>query len=365
MTKVSVIITNYNNRHNIKNCIESVLKQKKLEDIELEIIVVDAGSNDDSQEILKYYNQIKIFYNNDTIRNVFSPSTCRNIGVENSNGELLFFIDSDCIASENWISDMIKHFRKNENIVCVFGGRKPDLGRGIGTFYRSLYTIIYSRKFRLVKDMVLNKNTINKRLSSFVLMATNNLSIKKSAWLSLGRMSESFANPAGEDILMEFELIQAGYTLIFDPNIKIEHNHPLSLKSLIKKSWQQDEAIFLVRKLAMQYVDWKHFVELNNFLKNIIISIIIAIGIFALVPTTGIKIQIIGLFILLLIVKRVSELKTRLKMALEFQDNLRYQNYYKISFIKLLLFDLIDFLTKGCRITSYCYYSFVKEQDVF
>lgn len=365
MTKVSVIITNYNNCHNIKNCVESILRQRNVGDIEIEIIAVDAGSNDGSQEFFKNYNQIKVLCNTDTVRNIFSPSTCRNIGVKNSSGELIFFIDSDCIAPENWILNMMRHFKKSEDIACVFGGRKPDLGKGIGTFYRSLYTIIYSRKFRLVNEIVLNKNIINKKLSSFILMATNNLAIKKSALLLLGYMNEIFTNPAGEDILMEFELIQAGHTLIFDPNIKIDHNHPMGLKSLIKKSWQQGEAIFLVKKLAMQYVDWKHFVELNNFLKNIIFSIITAIAIFILIPSMGIKIQIVVLFILLLAVKRVSELKTRLKMALELQDNLSYQKYYKTSFVKLLLFDIIDFLTKSCRITSYFYYSFIKKQDIF
>ncbi len=178
-------------------------------------------------------------------------------------------------------------------------------------------------------------------------------------------MTEIFTNPAGEDILMEFELIQANHTLIFDPNIKIEHNHPMGLKSLIKKSWQQGEAIFLVKKLAMQYVDWKHFVELNNFLKNILFSIIIVFAIFVLAPNVGTKIQIMTLFMLLLAVKRVSELKTRLKMVLELQDNLNYQKYYKISFVKLLFFDVIDFWVKSCRITSYFYYSFVKKQDIF
>lgn len=86
--KVSIIVTTYNSANFIENCIESLLNQS-IDNIE--IIVVDDASTDNTTEILKKYLNIRIIElteNNGTYN-------ARNIGIEQSNGEYITFQDSD------------------------------------------------------------------------------------------------------------------------------------------------------------------------------------------------------------------------------------------------------------------------------
>lgn len=85
---VSVVIPNYNGSQFIQQCIESVLSQDYKN---LEIIVVDDGSEDSSLEaIKKFSDKVKII----TLFNSGS-SAARNAGVLASTGELIAFLDSD------------------------------------------------------------------------------------------------------------------------------------------------------------------------------------------------------------------------------------------------------------------------------
>lgn len=93
--KLSVIIPIYNADQYLKRCIDSVIKQSiGFENIEL--ILVDDNSTDDSKKIIKEYCDK---YNN--IRGIFlnenhgTPSFGRNKGIEISSAEYIMFLDSD------------------------------------------------------------------------------------------------------------------------------------------------------------------------------------------------------------------------------------------------------------------------------
>jgi glycosyltransferase involved in cell wall biosynthesis len=88
MPKVSVIIPTYNRAHLISQAIDSVLQQTFSD---LEIIVVDDGSTDDTESIVKGYG--------DRVRYVVTPNGgtghARNVGMEHACGAYLTFLDSD------------------------------------------------------------------------------------------------------------------------------------------------------------------------------------------------------------------------------------------------------------------------------
>jgi glycosyltransferase involved in cell wall biosynthesis len=85
---VSVIMPNYNYSKYIGDAIESVLEQTYRN---LELIVVDDGSTDDSVQIISSFgSKVKILHNSK-----LGPSAARNSGVKASEGIWLAFIDSD------------------------------------------------------------------------------------------------------------------------------------------------------------------------------------------------------------------------------------------------------------------------------
>jgi glycosyltransferase involved in cell wall biosynthesis len=85
---VSVIIPTYNRAHLIGETVESALAQTYKH---LEILVVDDGSTDNTQEILQpYKDHIRYFYQENR-----GVSAARNVGLRNAQGRYIAFLDSD------------------------------------------------------------------------------------------------------------------------------------------------------------------------------------------------------------------------------------------------------------------------------
>jgi glycosyltransferase involved in cell wall biosynthesis len=123
---VSVVSPTYNNEKLLIRFVNSILKQN-FKDFEL--IIVDDCSTDNSLKILERIRdeRIKILK---TPKNS-GPAMARNIGIKNSIGKYIFFIDGDCIASKNWINEGLKVFEKEKclgvegKIYYVSKGYKP------------------------------------------------------------------------------------------------------------------------------------------------------------------------------------------------------------------------------------------------
>ena len=88
---ISVIVPVYNVEKYINRCIDSILNQTYTE---TEIILVDDGSDDNSGTICDEYaarfKNISVFHKHNS-----GPSDTRNVGILNSNGAFIFFVDSD------------------------------------------------------------------------------------------------------------------------------------------------------------------------------------------------------------------------------------------------------------------------------
>lgn len=91
MMKISVIIPIYNVGYYLQQCVNSVIKQT-YENIE--IILVDDGSNDECPAICdtyaKKYSNVKVVHKPNG-----GLSDARNVGIQNSTGDYLLFLDAD------------------------------------------------------------------------------------------------------------------------------------------------------------------------------------------------------------------------------------------------------------------------------
>ena len=100
MVKVSVIVPIYNASKYLSRCIDSILNQT-LEDIE--IILINDGSTDESHEIIDKYNDTRIKYYK---RKNFGIGSSRNFGISNANGEFICFVDSDDYLNSTFCEEM-------------------------------------------------------------------------------------------------------------------------------------------------------------------------------------------------------------------------------------------------------------------
>ena len=100
---ISIIIPIYNCRKYIENCVNSILVQNCRD--ELEILIVDDGSDDGSAEICdiiaaENYNVTVIHQCNKGV------SAARNAAMELAKGEYIFFVDADDLLPENALSNL-------------------------------------------------------------------------------------------------------------------------------------------------------------------------------------------------------------------------------------------------------------------
>ena len=100
MIKISVIIPAYNADKTIAQNLEAILRQKGLKE-KPEVIVVDDGSTDSTESIVKSYPEVIIVKQNNA-----GPATARNTGAKLAKGDILVFTDSDTVPHENWLKEL-------------------------------------------------------------------------------------------------------------------------------------------------------------------------------------------------------------------------------------------------------------------
>jgi glycosyltransferase involved in cell wall biosynthesis len=126
---VSVIICTYNEAKYIQKCIDSLLLQSYRN---IEVIILDDGSTDDTKEIVQKNKDPRIRYI-ERGEHCGTMGKLRNFAISLAKGSYLFFTDADCVASRNWIQNGITAF-KNYHVKAIEGkiiycrsGYKPAL----------------------------------------------------------------------------------------------------------------------------------------------------------------------------------------------------------------------------------------------
>ncbi len=200
----------------IGKCLEAACA---LDDRNYEVIVVDDSSEDHSVEIIKQF-RCKLI----RLKDHSGASRARNVGARHCSGEIIFFTDADCILPRD----------------CLTRARKTLSGRGIdviigGTYTQKPYDV---RFFSIFQSILVNysetKNCINPDYVASHAMVIHSETLSK-----IGGFSEGFL-PILEDVELSHRLRRAGYKLIMDPSLLVQHifNYSLrkSLKNAVRKS---------------------------------------------------------------------------------------------------------------------------------
>ena len=107
---VSIITPIYNGETYIEECIKSVLNQSYKN---IEMIIIDDGSTDNSENIIKKYTNTFPFVKYIKCNENKGVWAARNIGVENANGRFISFLDTDDLYKKNKIKNQINFMLKN------------------------------------------------------------------------------------------------------------------------------------------------------------------------------------------------------------------------------------------------------------
>ena len=140
---VSIIVPVYKEKKTLKKCCYSLLEQTYKN---IEIILVNDGSNDDSSKICRKFakNDHRVKFIDKENGGV---SSARNAGIECARGEYLSFVDSDDYVDKEYIQNMYEKIQKDNSDICLAGYwikkhgfvQKNENGKGSCLYDQSLY----------------------------------------------------------------------------------------------------------------------------------------------------------------------------------------------------------------------------------
>jgi len=228
---VSVVIPSYNNEKIISRCLEAVENQS-LDRSYYEIIVVNDGSIDNTEEQVKKFNNVQII----SIEHS-GPSVARNSGAKQAKGKILVFTDSDCIPTHNWLEAMTDPF-KQPDIIGVKGIYCTNQTNNISNFVQLEYEYKYKRM---------------KKQTYIDFIDTYSAAYNRDVFLANGGFDSTFTQASVEDQELSFRLSRKGYHMVFEPKAVVQHWHD----ETIKEYWQRKFGIGFWKAVMLRWLPEK------------------------------------------------------------------------------------------------------------
>jgi len=205
MKRISFIIPMKNAGKYISRCLDAILVEMIPGD---EIIVVDNGSTDDSVSIVGQVKNITLL-----ICREGTIGYLRNYGAKHSHGDILAFIDADCVISPGWREKVIKNL-ESEGIAAV------------GARYEIPENAVWIEKAWFSQK--------TKKASPARYINSGNFAIKKEAFSHVGGFDENLIT--GEDAELGWRLNGKGFIIIEDPGVECIHlGNPKTLMDFYRK----------------------------------------------------------------------------------------------------------------------------------
>ncbi len=133
---ISIVIPTYNSSKFMPDLLESIFKQA-VDD--MEVIIVDDCSTDNTVEIVKKYpvRMVQMERNG-------GPAKARNRGVKEAKGDIIFFLDSDVIVLNGTVREVKEYFQNNPSASCVIGVCATEpLNKGFVPTYMAMFEYIH------------------------------------------------------------------------------------------------------------------------------------------------------------------------------------------------------------------------------
>ncbi len=227
---VSVIIPVRNRPLEIEACLRS-LDEVVYPPERLEIIVVDDASTDQTPETISRFPVHLI-----PLKENKQASYCRNLAARKARGDILAFIDSDCLAEPLWLQELIPAFK--DPSLGVVGGRVD-----------SYFVESYLDRYEQVKSSLIvgfrAKRSLNRERSFYV--PSCNLLARRDLFLKLGGFKEELF--VGEDVDFCWRIQDAGHHVEFRPAGRVYHRHRNRLRHFCARRFDYGTSESLLQQL--------------------------------------------------------------------------------------------------------------------
>lgn len=212
---VSIIIPTFNGAPRISNCLNALVKQAAGHDVE--ILVVDDGSTDNTAEVVRQYRAVRLI----TQANA-GPAAARNRGAQEARGTIILFTDDDCVPMPDWLESMLAPFNDPE-VVGAKGVYRTHQNRLAARFVQ----VEYEDRYHLMAS-----------LPNIDFIDTYSAAFRRDRFLEMNGYDTSFPVACAEDIELSYRMSARGWIMKFAPSAIVYHTHPDTLSSYLRKKYK-------------------------------------------------------------------------------------------------------------------------------
>lgn len=208
---VTIVIASYKSNKTIARCVRSLLDQK---DVQCNITVVDSSSDSTNKILSGYSDRITVIKRD---HRTFA-GTARNIGIQNTTGAIIGFIDADCVVDPGWV-DSIERAFEDDSLLAAGGSIRP---------YPTMNPVSHAEYLLEFSEFL--PGSPRRHVTS---MPHCNIAYRREVFDRFGMIPDI---SKGQDTLFNRRLERAGVRILFNPDMKVYHICRTRLRDFL---WQQ------------------------------------------------------------------------------------------------------------------------------
>jgi len=220
--RISVIIPTLNENAVIQQCLKA-LSSNRLSKTAFEVIVVDNGSTDATVETVRQFqalHSLKVI----SLKRVHI-SALRNRGAAEARGKILAFLDADCLALADWLTNALRLFEDHGEGIIGCHYQIPDDATWVGRVWC--------------------QNRLTERVGNVSYVPSGDLLIDRELFFQVGGFDESLQT--NEDFEFCQRVIAAGFTVKSYQELRVVHlGTPRTLLGFYKKQRWHGTHVFAV-----------------------------------------------------------------------------------------------------------------------
>lgn len=250
----SVIIPTYSRSGLLLKTINAIAKQKDISSDEFELVMVDNGSKDKTEEAVESFayknRQMSIVYVR--LKKNYGADFARNVGVLQSRGRLLAFTDDDCLVPKDWLSRFKQVLDSHPEVIGAGGWKEPySVNGNLDLYHRFAF---WTHKFFPSPP----KNTSYSLRSGY----TANFCCRQESFKKIGGFNLYFQHIGFYDFPVR--VYKSGLSLMYEPRM-VKHRALFSFKDFFRKSLIMGLDLYLLHLLHPNI--WKN-ISFFSFLKR-------------------------------------------------------------------------------------------------
>lgn len=227
--EVSVVIPVKNGQKYLNRVLKAVFSQETKAGFE--VIIIDSGSSDETLDIARQY-PVRLYRING---GEFDHGLTRNLGISKAQGRYVILLTQDAVPFDcYWMERLVRDMDIDGRVAGVYSRQIPQLDSGILARIRikRFYTFSNERRENKIDNSEVYHNLSPKEKHHFCNFDNVSSCIRKAVWEKIPFPKTDFA----EDLEWSKSALEAGYTIIYEPESIVYHSHDFSVKEWYERN---------------------------------------------------------------------------------------------------------------------------------